>query len=78
MSIGILIIFGIGILSLILTIIFRYDEFEWFLIVGCIALCVGTSLFIVKTNIQEAIEQIPTICVDNDETEQSDELKVSE
>lgn len=77
MSIGILIIFGIGILSLILAIIFRYDEFEGFLIVGCIALCVGTSLFIVRTNIQEAIEQIPTICVDN-ETEQADELKVSE
>lgn len=65
MNIEILLIFGIGILALILAIIHRYDNFRSFLIVSCFSFCAGTTLLILNHEVQNSRDNLQTINIES-------------
>lgn len=69
----VLLIFGIGIIALILAIIYRYENFLPFLIMSCASFCIGTGILVINHGMKDAINNLQTIQIDD--TSVSDELE---
>ena len=60
----ILLIFGIGIISIILAIIYRYDNFMPFLAVSLASFCIGTGILVINHETKDAIDNLQTISIE--------------
>ena len=60
-EIWILLIFGLGIIALILAIIYRDENFLPFLIMSCASFCIGTGILVINHGTKDAIDNLQTV-----------------
>lgn len=71
----ILLIFGIGIIALILAIIYRYENFLPFLIMSCASFCIGTGILVINHGTKDAIDNLQTVYIEiNDGNEKTNKV----
>lgn len=71
----ILLIFGIGIIALILAIIYRYENFLPFLIMSCASFCIGTGILVINHETKDAIDNLQTVYIEiNDRNEKTNKV----
>lgn len=74
-EIWILLIFGLGIIALILAIIYRDENFLPFLIMSCASFCIGTGILVINHGTKDAIDNLQTVYIEiNDGNEKTNKV----